>query len=115
LSVALSNMIVDVDTNTPEFPIPKGSPHRAEDDRTANAYDDLAAFIRTINGVELSGSKENFNTEAFRESVDRLLNARAFLRWAAVNVLLRSWTTISRLRPTTTCTTGDDKGPSTTS
>jgi len=28
LGVALSNMIVDVDTNTPEFPIPNGPPPR---------------------------------------------------------------------------------------
>jgi hypothetical protein len=62
-----------------------------EDDRKANTYDDLAAFIRTINGVELSGGNQKFDTDAFRESVDRVLNARAFLRWAAANVLLGSW------------------------
>ncbi len=30
-------------------------------------------------------------SDAFRESVDGIMNARAFLRWAAVNVLLGSW------------------------
>jgi hypothetical protein len=74
----------------------------ADDDRTyrlktnerdpgANTYDDLAQFIRTINGTALGGGDGRFDTDAFRESVDAIMNARAFLRWAAVNVLLGSW------------------------
>jgi hypothetical protein len=76
--------------------------YRADDDRTyrlktntgdrdASSYDDLAQFIRTINGIGLGGGAERFETDAFRESVDGIMNARAFLRWAAVNVLLGSW------------------------
>jgi hypothetical protein len=61
------------------------------DNPKANTYDDLAVFIRTINGVELSGGNEKFGTDPFRESVDRILNTRAFLRWAAANMLLGSW------------------------
>jgi hypothetical protein len=57
----------------------------------ANTYDDLACFIRTINGVGLPGHHERFDTDAFRESVDGIMNANAFLRWAAVNMLLGSW------------------------
>jgi hypothetical protein len=57
----------------------------------ANTYDDLACFIRTINGVGLRGGEERFETDAFRESVDGILNVGAFLRWAAVNMLLGSW------------------------
>jgi hypothetical protein len=57
----------------------------------ANTYDDLACFIRTINGVGLPGGRERFDTDAFRESVDGIMDVRAFLRWAAVNMLLGSW------------------------
>jgi len=62
-----------------------------EDDPDASTYDDLALFIRTINGVALGDGDRRFDTDAFRESVDDIMNARAFLRWAAVNVLLGSW------------------------
>src|SRR5690242_4481010 len=62
-----------------------------EDDGDAGTYDDLAQFIRTINGAGLGGGNERFDTDGFRESVDGIMNARAFLRWAAVNVLLGSW------------------------
>jgi CotH kinase protein len=57
----------------------------------ANTYDDLACFIRTINGVGLPGGRERFDTDAFRESVDGIMDAEAFLRWAVVNLLLGSW------------------------
>jgi hypothetical protein len=58
---------------------------------TANTYDDLALLIRTINGVGLRGAEKRFSTDAFRESVDGIMDANAFLRWAAVNMLLGSW------------------------
>ena len=57
----------------------------------ASTYDDLACFIRTINGIGLPGGEERFDTDAFRESVDGIMNVNAFLRWAAVNMLLGSW------------------------
>ena len=57
----------------------------------ASTYDDLACFIRTINGVGLGGGEGRFKTDAFRESVDGIMNVNAFLRWAAVNMLLGSW------------------------
>ncbi|MEV5977439.1 CotH kinase family protein [Streptomyces sp. NPDC052114] len=62
-----------------------------EDDPAANTYDDLAALVRTVNGVELPGDESRFTTDAFRASVEDILNARAFLRWAGANVLLGSW------------------------
>jgi len=62
-----------------------------EDDHAAGTYDDLAALIRVINGAGLPGGDGRFDTDAFRESVDGILNARAFLRWAGVNLLLGSW------------------------
>src|SRR6516165_9168086 len=57
----------------------------------ANTYDDLACFIRTINGIGLPGGEKRLDTDAFRESVDGIMNVTAFLRWAAVNMLLGSW------------------------
>ena len=62
-----------------------------EDDAEASTYDDLARFIAVINGVGVSGGTERFDTDAFRESVDAIMNAHAFLRWASVNLLLGSW------------------------
>ena len=40
-----------------------------EDDHDARTYDDLAQFIRTINGAGLGGGEGRFDTDAFRESV----------------------------------------------
>jgi CotH kinase protein len=57
----------------------------------ANTYDDLACFIRTIHGIGLPGGEERFGTDAFRESVDGIMDVSTFLRWAAVNMLLGSW------------------------
>jgi hypothetical protein len=62
-----------------------------QDDHDSSSYDDLAQFIRTINGTGRGGGEGRFDTDAFRESVDGIMNARAFLRWAAVNLLLGSW------------------------
>ncbi len=62
-----------------------------EDDPEASTYDDLARFIAVINGVGLPGGTQRFDTDAFRQSVDAIMNAHAFLRWASVNLLLGSW------------------------
>ncbi|HYB85436.1 MAG TPA: CotH kinase family protein [Streptosporangiaceae bacterium] len=62
-----------------------------KNDPDASTYDDLACFIRTINGIGLPGGEERFDTDAFRGAVDGIMNVNAFLRWAAVNVLLGSW------------------------
>ncbi|MEV0114274.1 CotH kinase family protein [Streptomyces sp. NPDC050844] len=62
-----------------------------EDDPAANTYDDLATLIRAVNGVQLPGGDDRFTSDAFRASVEQVLNVRAFLRWAGANVLLGSW------------------------
>ena len=62
-----------------------------EGDRDAGTYDDLAMFIAAINGAGLPGGDARFDTDAFRESVNGIMNAYAFLRWAGVNLLLGSW------------------------
>jgi hypothetical protein len=62
-----------------------------EDDAELNRYDDLAKFIRVINGVGVPGDERRFGSDAFRESVEGIMNVRAFLRWAGLNVLFGSW------------------------
>lgn len=62
-----------------------------KDDDDANTYDDLATFIRVVNGVGLPGSDGRFATDAFRERVEGIMNVWAFLRWAGANVLMGSW------------------------
>jgi hypothetical protein len=62
-----------------------------EDDPAAAAYDDLAALVRAINGIGLPGGDRRFESEAFRDSVEGMLNARCVLRWAGANLLLGSW------------------------
>jgi hypothetical protein len=62
-----------------------------EDDPAANGYDDLARLVRTLDGAGLPGGEGRFGSSAFRESVEGIMNARAFLRWAGVNLLLGSW------------------------
>ncbi len=62
-----------------------------EDDPAANGYDDLAHLVRTINGVGLPGGDGRFATDAYRASVEGVVNVDGFLRWAGVNLLLGSW------------------------
>ncbi|WP_306338662.1 CotH kinase family protein [Streptomyces sp. KL118A] len=62
-----------------------------EDDPQAATYDDLAALVRIINATHLPGDERKFTSDAFRESVEQILNVPAFLRWAGANVLLGSW------------------------
>jgi hypothetical protein len=86
----------DGDDSGRQYYIPGAAEHTYRlktntDNPEANTYDDLACFIRTINGAGLPGGRERFGTDAFRESVDGIMDAEAFLRWAAVNMLLGSW------------------------
>ncbi|MBJ7598143.1 CotH kinase family protein [Candidatus Nephthysia bennettiae] len=60
-------------------------------DASAATYDDLAALVRAINGVGLPGGDRRFESDAFRDSVEALLNVRCILRWAGANLLLGSW------------------------
>jgi len=62
-----------------------------DDDPVASTYDDLARFVRVINGIGLPGDDSRFNTDAFRSAVEGIMNVRAFLRWAALNLLIGSW------------------------
>ena len=62
-----------------------------EDDQAANAHEDLAALIRTINGVGLQWGDGRFDADEFRDTVERIMNAKAFLRWAGANLLLGGW------------------------
>ncbi|MFF0746474.1 CotH kinase family protein [Streptomyces sp. NPDC004111] len=62
-----------------------------EDVPAAATYDDLAALVRTVDGAGLPGGEDRFASDAFRASVEEILNVPAFLRWAGANVLLGSW------------------------
>lgn len=65
---------------------------KPDDDPKLQTYDDLAAFIRAINGVGLPGDgKAKFDTSAFRASVEAIFDVRGFLRWAGVSNLLGAW------------------------
>lgn len=57
----------------------------------AESYDDLAGFIRTINGIGLAGGDERFETDAFADAVREVFDVESFLRWASVNVLVGAW------------------------
>ncbi len=62
-----------------------------ENDLHANTYDDLAQLVRTIDGAGLPGGDDRFSSDAFRASVQGIMNVWAFLRWAGVNLLIGSW------------------------
>jgi hypothetical protein len=60
-------------------------------DPHASSYDDLAQLTRTIDGVGIPGGDDRFGSDAFRASLEAIMNVPAFLRWAGVNVLVGSW------------------------
>ena len=62
-------------------------------DPKKNSYDDLACLIRAVNGIGLPGRPRRFDTDVYRESMDQIMNTRAFSRWASVNILLGGWDT----------------------
>ena len=67
----------------------------------------------TVRGF--GGGEGRFDTDAFRESVDAIMNARAFLRSAAVNLLLGGWDNYYATRPIITSTTPGPWAPNATS
>ncbi|MFW5740922.1 MAG: CotH kinase family protein, partial [Myxococcota bacterium] len=51
-----------------------------DDDPAFQTYDDLARFIRTIHGVDISGTApDKLDTTAYRESVETIFDVRGFL------------------------------------
>ena len=62
-----------------------------DDDPRASSYDDLAQLARTIDGVGIPGGDDRFGSDAFRASLEAIMNVPAFLRWAGVNLLVGSW------------------------
>ncbi len=62
-----------------------------EDDPEANTYDDLAEFIRTLNGVGMAGGDEKFGSNSYKDAMENIMNIKAFLRWAGANLLLGGW------------------------
>lgn len=63
----------------------------SDDPPELQTYDDLAQLVRVINGVGLPGGDEKFQTAEYRASVENIMNVKAFLRWASVNILIGGW------------------------
>ncbi|MFO0678331.1 MAG: CotH kinase family protein [Polyangiaceae bacterium] len=62
------------------------------DDPALQSYDDLAAFVRAVNGVDVPGSGDaKFRSKAYADGLEAVFNVKAFLRWASVNTLLGAW------------------------
>jgi hypothetical protein len=79
---------VNIDDRTYQLKTNDGS----DDDPAHQTYDDLATFIRTINGVGIPGEGPGkFDTEAYAASVEGIFDVRGFLRWAGLNVLMGAW------------------------
>ena len=57
----------------------------------ADSYDDLAQFVRTINGLGVAGGDDRFDSDAFAASVREMFAVDGFLRWAGLNVLIGAW------------------------
>jgi hypothetical protein len=58
----------------------------ADDDPALQTYDDLAALIRAIDGNGLDPASAEY-----ADQLERVLNVKAFLRWASVNILIGGW------------------------
>jgi CotH kinase protein len=57
----------------------------------AETYDDLARFVRVVNGVGMPAGDGGFDTDTFAASVRDVFDVDAFLRWAGINVLIGAW------------------------
>jgi hypothetical protein len=75
--------VADMDNRTYRLKGGKGA--------ASQTYDDLATFIRVLNGIALPGDASKFNTPAFKEQMERVFNVKGFLRWASMNMLLGAW------------------------
>ena len=73
-----------VDGDDPTYDLHAGS-------ADTTSYDDLAALIRAIDGTGLPGGDDRFASDAYRAGLETVFDARTFLRWAGVNILLGSW------------------------
>ncbi len=63
-----------------------------EKDPKASTYDDLATFIRTLNGKTAPGVGDaRFNTPEYKQQMEAIFDVKGFLRWASANMLLGAW------------------------
>jgi len=82
----------DVDARTYQLKTNDGSDDPAE----LQTYDDLATFVRTINGVGVAGlpppsDSARFDSPAFAAAVEKIFDVKSFLRWAGVSSLVGAW------------------------
>lgn len=61
------------------------------DEAAFQTYDDLAQLIAAINGKRADGTTVDPASPAYKEALDKVFNVKAYLRWAAVNMLLGAW------------------------
>ena len=61
-----------------------------KDEPDASTFDDLAALVRSVSGVD---QVTGFDSAAYRSAVEQIFDVQGFLRWAGVTVLLGSWDT----------------------
>lgn len=63
------------------------------DQPATQTYDDLATFIRILNGVSIPGDAlaAKLDTPAFAAAIEKVFNVKSFLRWASANMLLGAW------------------------
>jgi len=63
-----------------------------EDDAALQTYDDLATFVRVLNGKTVSGADDApFASAEWATEVEEVFDVKGFLRWASVNALLGAW------------------------
>jgi CotH kinase protein len=64
----------------------------SKDSAPLQTYDDLATFIRVLNGLTIGGGDDTkFNTADYKQALEQVFDVKGFLRWAAVNSLLGAW------------------------
>lgn len=68
---------------------------KSDDAPEEQTYEDLATFIRVLNGATLPPSapigEARFASAEFKTALDNVFDTRAFLRWASVNMLIGAW------------------------
>jgi hypothetical protein len=62
---------------------------KSDDPRELQTYDDLAAFIRTLNRV--GERNASFDTDEYASAMESTFDVKGFLRWASVNSLVGAW------------------------
>jgi hypothetical protein len=64
----------------------------AEDDAAMKTYNDLAVFVKTLNGITTPGDGDaKFASAEYAQAMEKIFNVKGFLRWAGVNNMIGAW------------------------